>query len=136
MIREHLLRLAFVTALLIAFLHISAVNFFLYWSYWWFDIPMHLLGGFFLGLLSLWFLVFYSQKGFAFSQLQTLFVAVLGALFVGLVWELFEYSAGITFNSIGSYPLDTIKDLIMDVTGGYVAYVYCFYKIYRQKVSF
>ncbi len=130
--RTHLLRLAFYTAILVATLHVLAVVFFLYWSLWWFDIPPHLLGGLSVGLFSLWFFCADKGGGSTISSLRVLSVAVLGALVVGLVWELFEYSAGITYNAIGSYPLDTLKDLTMDVTGGYVAHFYFLIKGYHK----
>lgn len=53
-----------------------------------------------------------------------LLVAIIGTVMVGLAWELFEYFAGITFNTVGDYPIDTVKDLIMDILGGYAAYLY------------
>ena len=53
-----------------------------------------------------------------------LLAAILGTIVVGLGWEVFEYSAGITFNTVGNHALDTVKDLVMDILGGYAAYLY------------
>lgn len=131
MTRIHLFRLAFYIAVLVAAIHGLAVIFFLYSFYWWFDIPMHFLAGLCVGLFSLG-LFCAEAKGCADpSSLRVLFIALAGALAVGLAWERFEYLAGITFNAIGNYELDTVKDLVMDVAGGYSAYLY--FIISRRK---
>ena len=125
MARFHIVRLTLIVAAVILLLHYLAVTLFLYSYVWWFDIPMHFLGGLASGLFSLWF---YSSEiwsgGRKMTHFEVLTVALVGALIVGLVWELFEYYAGITQNTIGSYPLDTAKDLAMDIAGGYFAHLY------------
>jgi len=127
--------MAFFSIMLLAALQILAVMFSLYMFYWWFDIPMHFLGGFFVGILSLWSFFFaINYHGSPVTPLKVLVVGVLGALLVGLVWELFEYESGLTWNAIGSYQLDTIKDLTMDVLGGYTAYVYFVLKGYQKNI--
>ncbi|MBI2475761.1 MAG: hypothetical protein HYV67_00780 [Candidatus Taylorbacteria bacterium] len=134
MVRTRLLRLALYTAILVAALHVLAVVFFLYWSYWWFDMPLHLLGGFSVGLFSLWIFGGGRRAHYPPSSLRVLSVAVSGALVVGLAWEFFEYSAGLTFDPLSNYTLDTVKDLTMDVVGGYLAHLYFFVKGYQKSL--
>lgn len=122
MSRIQLIRAAFVTMAVIFFLHIFAIYFYLYSYTWWFDLPMHLLAGTFSGILSLW--LYWPRMANAGSY-RKFAIAVAGALAVGLAWEFFEYFAGITQNGIGSYPVDTAKDLIVDTAGGAGAYLYC-----------
>ena len=121
---KNLLQAVFYTVVSIATFHILAVIFYLYWFIWWFDMPLHFLGGLCVGFFSMWisslFLALKSKKNLK----KILLSAIFGALFVGLLWELFEYVNGITYNTIGSYKLDTIKDLILDMFGGYVSYLY------------
>ncbi|MDO8591063.1 MAG: hypothetical protein Q7R65_03755, partial [bacterium] len=124
MVRNHILPLVLYTAMLMAALHIFAVIFSLYWLYWWIDIPLHFLGGFCVGLFSLWFFCAGKDIKPSLSSLRTLCVALAGAFVVGLGWEIFEYYTGAVFNVLGDYTLDTLKDLTMDVTGGYVAHFY------------
>lgn len=114
MTRIALLRSAFFVALVIAVLHILAVAFYLYSFYWWFDIPLHFLGGLSVGLTALYW------RG----RIAPFAAAAGAALAFGLMWELFEYAAGITLNGIGSYPLDTVKDLFLDAAGGLLAYLF------------
>jgi hypothetical protein len=125
MTRFHIIRLSFVTLAVILLLHLIAVTLFLYSYVWWYDIPQHLLGGFATGLFSLWIFSPKTQTGVGkMTSLRIMTIALVGAITVGGVWEFFEYYAGITQNTIGSYPLDTAKDLTMDVVGGYLAHVY------------
>ncbi|MSU55183.1 MAG: hypothetical protein EXS46_01420 [Candidatus Taylorbacteria bacterium] len=97
---------------------------FLYSYYWWFDIPLHFVGGFCLASLTLWSFYPLILIGKRVPRRTTvLFMAVAGSFVFGVAWEIFEYFSGITFNTIGSYPLDTVKDLIVDMLGGYLAHV-------------
>lgn len=94
---------------------------------------MHFLGGFFAGLftLSLYFFSGYFKKSFA-SSLLVMVVALFGAIIIGVLWEIFEYFSGVTVNAIGNYALDTTKDLTLDVTGGYISYLYFVGRSYHK----
>ena len=96
-------------------LHIAAIYFHWYWTVTWFDIVMHFIGGAWVGIVTL--LVFAERA----SASRAFVYALLGALIVGLLWELYEYAAGVTF-SLSAYPIDTTRDLIMDVVGGGAAF--------------
>jgi hypothetical protein len=136
MTRFHIIRLTFVVLAVILLLHYVAVTLFLYSYVWWYDIPQHLLGGFASGLFLLWFFSSENRTGGGrMTSLRVMAIALVGAITVGLVWELFEYCAGITQNTIGSYPLDTVKDLAMDITGGYFAHVYYVARVFFNKKS-
>lgn len=125
----NVIRLALVVAVFVALMHGLATAFYLYSFYWWFDIPLHFLGGFCAALVSLYFYShFYRRKASFMSSTRVFSVVIAGVIAVGVIWELFEYSAGITFNTVGNYPLDTVKDLIMDILGGYAAYVYFIFR--------
>lgn len=121
----HIIRLALGVAVVVALMHGLATAFYLYSFYWWFDIPLHFLGGFCAALVSLFFYShFHRRKAGFMSSTRAFFVATVGVIAVGVMWELFEYFTDITFNAIGDYALDTVKDLGMDILGGYAAYVY------------
>ncbi len=125
MFLTHVIRLALIVAIFVAVLHSVATVFFFYSFIWWFDIPMHFFGGFCAGLVSLYFYAcFHRRRERTMTPLRVWVTAVGGVLAVGLVWELFEYSTGITSNALGNYALDTVKDLVMDLLGGFVACVY------------
>lgn len=100
-----------------AFLHVIALKLSLYWHFWWFDMPMHFLGGAIVAL-GLFFLI---DIKFPLSTVfERLPFTLLAVLAVALAWEYFELWAGIPIES--DYVVDTLTDLVMGLSGGYVGY--------------
>ncbi|HEY4473712.1 MAG TPA: hypothetical protein VI957_00950 [Candidatus Paceibacterota bacterium] len=95
---------------------------YLYWTFWWFDILMHGLGGALIGALALWFFVFEFR-----GRLDRLLLLSLGSvLVVGILWEIFEKVIGWQVDrSLADYVLDTAGDLTMDIIGAFAAYLLC-----------
>lgn len=120
--RTYLLNAIAVLVCVIATLHFLAINYYLYWMFWWYDIIVHFLGGVFVGLLALWLRYFSGYLGAhavpALSQVL-LFVGV-SVLVIGVGWEVFEWVTGETFRAEG-YWQDTIVDVVLDLLGGFVA---------------
>lgn len=105
-----------VSGFVLAVTHALSISLYLYWRYWWLDIPMHLLGGVVIGLLpfalrelhvvsSTWWT---STRG----VLITVFVVAVG-------WECFELVAGIPIED--DYIIDTVTDLCMGFLGATIA---------------
>jgi hypothetical protein len=118
MSKFRLLYTALIFTAFFALLSFLANIFYFYWLYWWFDVLMHFLGGV-AGALSAYWVLFYSGLMFKEeTRVGTKFFLVLSCVIVGgLGWELFEYLMGITDTHEG-YHLDTVNDLILDITGG------------------
>ena len=97
----------------------------LYVNVWWYDIFMHILGGFSVGLL----LSLISSAVFKDRPLSP-YKIILGTLVFGLGWEFLEVYFNVTGHPIGSsaYYLDTAKDILDDIIGSSVA-VYIFKKL-------
>ena len=106
---------------LIAVLNKIALNFFLYWRFWWFDILMHFLGGLWVGIIILW-LYYYSGyiKRPIESKKYVFWLSVISVIIVGLGWEIFEFIIEVDFSN--NYVGDTLLDLIMDTIGAVVAF--------------
>src|SRR3989338_4819915 len=95
MVRKLFLNQIFVLVFFIAILHISATIFHFYWSIWWFDLPVHFLGGVWMSLASLWLLFFSGYVHLrAKKPLDFIMTALLITLSFGILWELFEYLVG------------------------------------------
>ena len=122
----------FFVGISVAVLHKIALSFSLYWTVWWFDIPMHFLGGALMALITLF--IIYDSKFFNFSIKKpvVVFAVALGAtLIIGLSWELWELYMG--FTNIYEDQVDTIADLINDTLGAIVVYLYSKNKICQMK---
>ena len=119
--------------ILLAGLHYLAESYYLYFTFWWFDIPMHFLGGLLIGLLALWILFVCEKCGFSHVNSLLVFFVTLGVvLLVGSLWELFEVFTGIT--PITDIDLvDTLEDLLLDSLGAIVAFLYYHYRVHGKK---
>ena len=119
-----------VSAVIVAGLHYAALTFSLYWTTDWFDILMHFLGGFVIGLGAIF--VFFTSGYIAITQTVrhhrvAILIVVMSVLIVGLGWEVWELFVGFTdrFSELG----DTILDVIMDTCGAFAAFYYSKEKI-------
>ncbi len=118
-----LLYLTLVLAAAGAVLNYLAGFFYLYWTYWWFDILVHSLVGF-TGGLGLYWGLFCSGiifRGRFASKLASVALVFACVMAVGIGWEIFEYSFGITDSYEKVYALDVALDLISDATGALLA---------------
>lgn len=105
--------------------HACAIVFHIYWTLWWFDIVMHVLGGIAATMLILWWYTLFLKEHDRPVTKKRLFVsALLISLVVGVLWELFEAYAGLSVPSDPIYIPDTISDLLSDISGALIAYLY------------
>lgn len=123
--RKHsLLYIVFAAVLLLGGLHIIATGLYLYWTVGWFDNLMHFLGGFCIGLLSIWVIYLSGIKSRlgieSPSVKKAILTSVVAVIIIGIGWEIFEYANGLT-ESTESYPLDVLHDLISDILGSILA---------------
>ena len=103
------------TVALVAFLDIYlGLNGSYFSKIWWFDIPLHILGGVWAGL-------WVATAGEFFSIRLSIWHIVLSVLLIGIGWEVFEYVFDMKGSAFMSYPVDTAKDLIADCIGGVIA---------------
>jgi hypothetical protein len=109
-------------SIMLLILHVAAEIYFFYWTYWWYDIMMHGLGGLVIGALILWILIYEFSSLAQFIPLR-FFGTTLLVLCIGIVWEVFEYSIGSQqYEVFDSYMLDTIMDVAMGVCGALLAF--------------
>lgn len=117
---------------LLALLHHSALFFGLYWLYSWFDMPVHFLGGLWVGLAALWLLLRFAGDTVSRGRLAAL---ILGSgIAVGAAWEVFEYNIGLAPISHQVYVVDTVLDLSMDLAGALAAFGIALYRRPRNPV--
>jgi hypothetical protein len=122
-VSKKLLRYACALVVFIWIVNTLANKFYWYSAMWYFDIPMHIMGGIFLGLL---FGALFFKKLLLLDTRDSLVVVLLGVLIVGLGWEFFEYIVQALSRGglqIANIP-DSIKDMVMDMTGGGLASIF------------
>ena len=122
--RKKLVKILAYLIFFILIVNFIAHKFYWYFSVWYFDIIMHFLSGFWIGLA---FIYLFSPKNGSFFSV---FKVLLFVFFVGVGWEIFEIFVNdiITQNSFDF--LDTISDLFFDLIGGALAVLYFFKKNY------
>ncbi|MEX0910364.1 MAG: hypothetical protein WDZ73_01255 [Candidatus Paceibacterota bacterium] len=118
-----------VVAVATIFFSVAAYHNFLFWKLAYLDIAIHFLAGMSVSLigLTLYFsLVKPSFLRFNFSFFNVLTVALVTALFVGGIWELFEFTldelwtAELTVKQLSFLKFsmnDTLSDLFFDCLG-------------------
>ncbi len=131
-ISRRFLRDAFLLILVVAALDFIGIKFYFYWSLHYYDSVVHFLAGITVGLGSLWIWMHITKK--ELTQKQVVVVALIGASIIGVLWEIFEVTNGITSFADGiHYVTDTGSDLLMDVCGGIVASVYAWKIILKVR---
>jgi hypothetical protein len=125
----------FFLIILIATMHILAMELYWYWQFLWLDILMHFLGGLWVALASFWILgIFKNHTSYIQSKKQAIIFALVSALFIGVLWEVFEYISDIAVTSEAYWP-DTTLDLIMDSLGGVLAGLYAWKVLLLKKTE-
>lgn len=109
-----------------ALTHQFAVMTSLYWYYWWFDIFMHLWGGFLLGF-AVHVLMAPSYVPFK----PTLKVVLVALALAVSSWEVFERAIGL-FDT-ASYVVDTAEDVLFGFSGGLLAH-FILQKLYNRRI--
>ena len=103
----------------LAALHFIALSLYLYWQVWWFDIPMHLLGGFtvVLGIHTLADLRIV-PRAYATTFLNVFCII----LTIAIAWEVFQYAVTEVLKE--NYMSDTLSDIAIGLTGAVVGYTF------------
>jgi hypothetical protein len=88
----------------------------------WWDLLLHLMSGFLLGVLGFLLVYAINQKQLGNLGLKPAFIAIFAfsfALALGVLWEIFEFGMDQTFglNMQKSGLADTMADLIVDTVG-------------------
>jgi hypothetical protein len=80
---------------------------------WWFDIPMHFLGGVWLALLFLLYFKKFFVNFDLYKNWRKFFIISGFVVFIGIGWEIFEFLIGAQMTLS-----DTLGDLFFDFFGG------------------
>lgn len=118
-----LLLLTFSMIIVFGALHQVASALYFYWTLWWFDNLMHLLGGLSLGFFSLWMVNFSGLFGppRVLTRRWAVIVSLVVVVIIASAWEVFEYVNGMTQATEESYAQDVVHDLLAGALGAFLA---------------
>lgn len=115
--------------ILIALINFAATKFHWYYSLWWFDMPMHFLGGMWVGMFLIWYLV---HEEFSVESIGRV---ILGVFIIGIAWEVLEFVLNEAI-ARDAYDLkDTLSDIFFDLSGAFTAVFYVALRIMRPSES-
>lgn len=125
-------KLAKLLVCLIFFILISnflANKFFWYYSIWYFDTIMHFLGGFWIGLVSLY--IFSPQD----VSIKLILKVLLSIFCIGIGWEVYEILVNDVLAKNPFDRLDTLSDIFFDLFGGLCAILYVLVPLKNQRAG-
>ena len=106
-----------------------ANKFYWYFSVWYLDMIMHFLGGFWVGLASIYL---FPPQNLSFRSVLTILFLVL---LVGVGWEVFEFLVNGVIAQNPFDILDTASDIFFDLLGGLCAILYLLVPLKNQRTS-
>jgi hypothetical protein len=110
---------------LISFFHFLSISNSWYWTYRWLDIPVHIVGGFWVALTFLWVLLYVNFSDDIKKHKKKMFLLMMSSvLFTSIIWEVSELFLGITYVEASVYFEDTITDIFSGMFGGYIAFLF------------
>jgi len=127
--RKKLTKIIICLILFIFVVNFLANKFYWYSSIWYFDMIMHFLGGFWIGLA---FMYLFPPKDISF---KLIFQTLLFVLFIGVGWEVFEVLVNDVIAKNPFNYLDTASDIFFDLSGGTFATLYFLKRIMFARVS-
>lgn len=131
---------------LYASLFLGEINKF-YQIYWWWDLMLHSISGVIIGIFAFSLVYLVSNEKKVKIKLNPLFIAIFSLCFaisVGVIWEIFEFSADAIFRTTmqlghGDALVDTMWDLIADTLGALLVSILGYFYIkgnFRGPLSF
>lgn len=99
-----------------------------YYHFWWWDIVLHTGSGFLLGIVGFLVMFLLNQTDRLPAGIRPAFLCFFGvtfAVFLGVLWEIFEFASDWLFpfsnmQSIETGVDDTMHDLIVDTVGAII----------------
>ncbi len=97
-----------------------------YYYVWWLDNLLHLAGGFWLGLLAIYFISEQESDFNGYPEAFLFLIIISFSALGGILWEFFEFgldtisiNRGLMLSQLG--VADTMSDLFLDISGAFAA---------------
>lgn len=119
----------------IAIVQVTADHWHLYFYIWWLDIPVHMTGGFWIGITSLvlYFHTRHAQRKDRTAKFSFI-VALTAAFAIGASWEVFEYVVDRSLADGGIDLVDSLSDIVNDGIGASLATAFFLRRGYNKAI--
>lgn len=125
MLKNKLLLISFLTILFIAVFHYLSIKYSWYWTFRWLDIPVHILGGFWVSLTTIWVCLKAKHIESIYDyKKKVLFLMLVSVLSIAIFWEVFELVFGVTSLEKYGYWQDSLSDISNGFVGGIISFIY------------
>ncbi|MCC6323625.1 hypothetical protein IT400_02410 [Candidatus Nomurabacteria bacterium] len=118
--RKNILSLLASSVIFLCIVNFIAIKGLWYYIFWYFDMPMHFIGG--MTVLFLLVYIFYEKisqaKKFPVWQL------LIAVFIIGFGWELYEQLVSVLISHNPQIYLDSASDLFFDLAGGIFGLLY------------
>lgn len=118
--RKNILSLLASSIIFLCIVNFIAIKGLWYYIFWYFDMPMHLIGGMTVSFLLVY--IFYSK--ISSEEKFPVFRLLISVFIIGFVWELYEQIVSVLISHNPQIYLDSISDLFFDLAGGIVGLLY------------
>jgi hypothetical protein len=118
--RKNILSLLATSAIFLCVINFIALKGLWYYLFWYFDMPMHFIGG--MTVLFLLVYIFYNK----ISTKQNIPVGqlLLAVFFIGFSWEIYEQLVSVLISHNPQIYIDSISDIFFDLAGGVFGLLY------------
>ena len=111
-----------------------------YTLFWWWDLVLHAGSGILLGFIGFLTVYILNSSGNLHIRMDALFVAIFSFTFavsIGVFWELFEFGMDSIFgtNMLKSGLVDTMGDLIVDISGALIVSLGSYYYLTDNRAG-
>lgn len=126
-------------ALLFLFHLILSIKFHIYYTWPWFDVPMHFLGGASIALAAgIFFSHLYSRGVMKnMPRLMEIFLLISIAGLAGIIWEFAEFAGDYFLTNLSLQPslADTMGDLASDLLGAFTVGIIYFFQYGKSRFT-
>jgi hypothetical protein len=119
--KTRILKHLFLLMFFIFIANMLALKFYWYSLIWYFDVIMHTLGGFWVGMF---FLYVFERNKKSFNNSSLFFKVLFATLAVGILWEFYEFYIYQYISQIPFDYIDTSADIFFDLLGFWASYFY------------
>lgn len=128
--KSSLLLYIFALAFIFGLANVIATRFYLFWTTWWADKMMHLIGGTVLAMFAVWLAYSFAARSLSKKRDKLFWISFLFVMAIMIVWKFLEQKFGIN-DSTQSHSVDFVLDFVSTALGACIGWLYATGKRFR-----